>query len=215
VVIKSSTFQDTTPCRTKDTPWLLVCKRTIPTERPPLFGEVSANVAWSAQWILTAVNLGFIDRSRYFSIQVAPQLSSRGWMDPVPDPLLLRKSGNAWNRTQDLCSQELWPLDHRGDPITPCSPLKMKLLFGRTFLIFSLLVNSFMLVSCLAYTSTLSMEARFSCEKFVEFERTTWEYIPENRSLQFLVFCVFESEQYALLSFERLLLKYDFIYSMV
>jgi hypothetical protein len=25
------------------TPWLLVCKRTIPTERPPLVGEVSAN----------------------------------------------------------------------------------------------------------------------------------------------------------------------------
>jgi hypothetical protein len=37
-------------------------------------------------------------------------------VDPVPDPLLLRKSGSAWNRTRDLwiCSQELWPLDHRG-----------------------------------------------------------------------------------------------------
>jgi len=35
---------------------------------------------------------------------------------PVPDPLLLRKSGNAGNRTRDLCicSQKLWPLDHRG-----------------------------------------------------------------------------------------------------
>jgi hypothetical protein len=60
-------------------------KRTIQTERPPLVGEVSANflrvesVAWSAQRIPTAVNLGFLDRSRYFSIQVAPQLSSRGW----------------------------------------------------------------------------------------------------------------------------------------
>jgi hypothetical protein len=32
-------------------------------------------------------------------------------MDPVPNPLLLRKSGNAGNS----CSQELWPLDHRGD----------------------------------------------------------------------------------------------------
>jgi hypothetical protein len=50
----------------------LVRKRTIPTERPPLVGEVSANlkriedVAWSAQRIPTAVNLGFLDRSRYF-----------------------------------------------------------------------------------------------------------------------------------------------------
>ena len=37
-------------------------------------------------------------------------------MDPVPDPLLLRKSGSAGNRTQDLCicSQKLRPLDHRG-----------------------------------------------------------------------------------------------------
>jgi hypothetical protein len=29
-------------------------------------------VAWSAQWIPTAVSLGVLDRSRYFSIQVAP-----------------------------------------------------------------------------------------------------------------------------------------------
>jgi hypothetical protein len=37
-------------------------------------------------------------------------------MDPVPDPLLLRKYGSAVNRTRDLwvSSQELWPLDHRG-----------------------------------------------------------------------------------------------------
>jgi hypothetical protein len=60
--------------------------------------------------------LGFIDRSRYYFFQIAPQLYSRGWVDPVPDPLLLRKSGSDGNRTRDLCicSQELWPLDHRG-----------------------------------------------------------------------------------------------------
>ena len=35
-------------------------------------------------------------------------------MDPVPGPLLLRKSGSAGDRTRDLCicSQKLWPLDH-------------------------------------------------------------------------------------------------------
>jgi hypothetical protein len=104
----------------KQTPWLFVRKRTISTERPPLVGEVSANflriesVAWSAQRIPKAVKLGFPDRSRYFSIQVAPQLSSRGWEDPVPDTLLLRKSGSAGNGTRDLwiCSQEFWSLDH-------------------------------------------------------------------------------------------------------
>jgi hypothetical protein len=45
----------------------LVGKRTIPTERQLLVGEVSAKllriggVAWSAQPIPTAVNLGFLD----------------------------------------------------------------------------------------------------------------------------------------------------------
>jgi hypothetical protein len=100
----------------------VVRKRTIPTEWPPLVGEVSANVCGQrvlrglAQRIPTAVNLCFLDRSRYFSIQVALQLSSLGWVDTVPDPLLLRKSGRAGNRTRDLwiCNQKLWPLDHRG-----------------------------------------------------------------------------------------------------
>jgi hypothetical protein len=41
-------------------------------------------------------------------IPVAPDLSSRGWMEPVLDSVL-RKSGSAGNRTRDLfvCSQEL------------------------------------------------------------------------------------------------------------
>jgi hypothetical protein len=45
------------------------------TEQPPIVCEVSANflriegIAWSAQRILTVVNLGFLDRSRFFSIQ--------------------------------------------------------------------------------------------------------------------------------------------------
>jgi hypothetical protein len=43
---------------------------------------------------------GFLDRSRYFFFQVAPQLYSRGCVDLVPDPPLLRKSGNARNLTQ-------------------------------------------------------------------------------------------------------------------
>jgi hypothetical protein len=42
--------------------------------------------------------LDFLDRSRYFFFQVAPQLYSRGWVDPVSDPPLLRKSGSAENR---------------------------------------------------------------------------------------------------------------------
>jgi hypothetical protein len=44
--------------------------------------------------------LDFLDRSRYFFFQVAPQLYSRGLVDPVPDKLLLKKSGRAGNRTR-------------------------------------------------------------------------------------------------------------------
>jgi hypothetical protein len=73
-------------------------------------------------WFTSGHTLYFRPRSRYFCIQVAPQLSSRGWVDPVPDAHFLRKSGRAWNRTRDLwiCSQKLRPLDHRGvtSPIT-------------------------------------------------------------------------------------------------
>jgi hypothetical protein len=57
--------------------------------------------------------ISVLDDSRYFIFQTAPHLSSRGWVDPVSDPILLRKSDNTGNRTRDLqdCSQELWPLD--------------------------------------------------------------------------------------------------------
>jgi hypothetical protein len=43
-------------------------------------------------------NVDSLDRSHHFFFQVAPQLCSRGRVDPVPDPLL-RKSGSAGNRT--------------------------------------------------------------------------------------------------------------------
>jgi hypothetical protein len=44
--------------------------------------------------------LGFLDLSRYFFFKVVPQLYSRGRVDPVPDPLLLRNSDSAKNRTR-------------------------------------------------------------------------------------------------------------------
>jgi hypothetical protein len=48
--------------------------------------------------------------------QVAPQLYSQGWVDPVPRPTTTQK---IWQRREPnpdlrICSQELWPLDHRG-----------------------------------------------------------------------------------------------------
>jgi hypothetical protein len=81
----------------------LVRNRTILTERPPYVSEVSTNFCgkkvsrgqrnWSPRPLISIFQI----RRRYFSIQVAPQLFSRGWVDPVPDPLLLRKSGSAGN----------------------------------------------------------------------------------------------------------------------
>jgi hypothetical protein len=68
--------------------------------------------------------LGFLNRNRYFFFQVAPQLYSWGWVEPVPDPLLLRKCGSAGNRTRTSGSVARnfdHPLDHRGGLSCPCA----------------------------------------------------------------------------------------------
>jgi hypothetical protein len=61
------------------------------------------------------VNLSFLDRSRYFSFKSLLIYPFKVWVDPVPDLLLLRKSGSAGDRTRDLwfSSNEVWSLDHR------------------------------------------------------------------------------------------------------
>jgi hypothetical protein len=70
-----------------------VRERTIPTERPPLVGEVIANLlrledaTWSAWRIPTAV-FSISRQEPLLLYQVAPQLYTRGWVDPVPDPPL-------------------------------------------------------------------------------------------------------------------------------
>jgi hypothetical protein len=51
---------------------------------------------------LMSVNLGLLDRIRYVFFQAAPHLSSRGQVDPLPDPLLLGKFGDAGNPTREL-----------------------------------------------------------------------------------------------------------------
>jgi hypothetical protein len=59
---------------------------------------------------LTAVISGFLDRSRYFFLQV-PQLNSGGLVDPVPDPQLLRKSGSPGKQTR-TCESVTRNSDH-------------------------------------------------------------------------------------------------------
>jgi hypothetical protein len=62
----------------------LVCEQTLPTERPPLDGGVSANFCgWRVsrdqrnEFPRSLISV-FLDRSRYFFLQVAPQLSAFG-----------------------------------------------------------------------------------------------------------------------------------------
>jgi hypothetical protein len=80
-----------------------VRERTIPAERPPLVGEVGANSCGAS--VPRCQRDGSLRPYSRFSrqepllfYQVAPQLYSRGWLDPVPDPLHF--SGSAGNRTR-------------------------------------------------------------------------------------------------------------------
>jgi hypothetical protein len=80
-----------------------VRKQTIPTERQPLVGEVIAN--FCRQRVPRGQRDGSLWPYSRFSRQeplrfhqVAPQLYSLGWVDPVPDTLLFF-SGSAGNRT--------------------------------------------------------------------------------------------------------------------
>jgi hypothetical protein len=57
----------------------LACERTLPTGRPPLNGEVSANFCGCHVICVTDTYgrfLAFLEPSRYFLLQVAPQLNS-------------------------------------------------------------------------------------------------------------------------------------------
>jgi hypothetical protein len=54
----------------KLTLWSSVCKRTIPTERPPMPTFVDRGVSRGQRGgSPTVVNLSFLDRSRYFSFK--------------------------------------------------------------------------------------------------------------------------------------------------
>jgi hypothetical protein len=94
----------------------LVRERTIPTVGPlvPTFADIGSRVVSATD--PHGNILCFLDRSRYYFFQVALQRYSWGWVDPVPDPLLLKKSGRVGNRTRELwiCNQKLCQLDHRG-----------------------------------------------------------------------------------------------------
>jgi hypothetical protein len=72
--------------------------RLLSAKLVPTFADMGCHVVSVTD--LYCRILGFLDRSCYFFFQVAPQLYSRGWVDPAPDQLFLRKCGSAGNQTR-------------------------------------------------------------------------------------------------------------------
>jgi hypothetical protein len=83
--------------RYKNTPWPESATELYRTKLMPTFADRECYVVSVTD--PHARIRAFLDRSRYFFFQVAPQLYSWVWVDPVPDPLLLTQCGNTRNRT--------------------------------------------------------------------------------------------------------------------
>jgi hypothetical protein len=73
-------------------------------------------------WYVVSVTDPLLPYSRFsrqeplLFYQVAPQLYSRGWVDPVPEPLpfFFLVVPGIEHLDLRICTQELWTLDHRG-----------------------------------------------------------------------------------------------------
>jgi hypothetical protein len=73
--------------------------------------------------------------------------------------------------------------------VTPCSPARINQRLGGPYRLYlqetskkqARIAACFLLVSCLAYSSTLKMEAICSSEMLIGFYRTTWYYTQEDR----------------------------------
>jgi hypothetical protein len=72
-----------------------VRERNIRTMQPPLVGKLVPTFADRWCHVVSATDLcgrilGLLDRSRYSFFQVAPQLYTRGWVDPISHPPLTK-----------------------------------------------------------------------------------------------------------------------------
>ena len=56
-----------------------------------LLPDGSTGALWLTERYPSTLISDFLTEFHYFSYQVATQLASRGWVDPVPDPILLEK----------------------------------------------------------------------------------------------------------------------------
>jgi hypothetical protein len=111
-----------------------VRERTVPTERPPLSSEVSVNF-WGCWVVSVTVFSVFYTRAAIFVFfQVAPQLYSRGWVDPVSAPLLHRKSGSAGNRTRAFGSVARNPDHWTTKAVVPNANAYTEISLSRSFI---------------------------------------------------------------------------------
>jgi hypothetical protein len=104
---------------------------TILTERPPLVGEVVPTFVDIGCRVVSATDphghiLGFLDLEPLLFLPRSSSIVLMLPSGPHSRPTTSRKFGSAGNRTRDfwICSQELWPLDHRtqclGIPTSEC-----------------------------------------------------------------------------------------------
>jgi hypothetical protein len=82
-----------------------VRERNIPTE--PTFADRGCHVVSVTDPY--GRTLGFLDRSLFFFFQVAPQLYSRSWVDPVEEI----NKGKNWNWYNEKKKQKLWKRNRR------------------------------------------------------------------------------------------------------
>jgi hypothetical protein len=92
-------------CWRKQTPWPESATELYWPGDRLLSAKLVATFADRGRYVVSVTDpygctLGFLDRSNYIFFEVASQLISRGRVDPVPEPLLLRKSGSAGNRSR-------------------------------------------------------------------------------------------------------------------
>jgi hypothetical protein len=82
------------------TPWSESASELYRKSDRSLSAKLVQNFADRGCRVVSATDPHGLDRSRYLFYQAVPQLYLRGLVDPVSDPLLLRKYGSAGNRTR-------------------------------------------------------------------------------------------------------------------
>jgi hypothetical protein len=99
--------------------------------------------------------------------------------------------------------------------ITLCSPLKVNRRFGETCPLYlqgrrksQARNQSLLTASCLAYLSTLKMEATCSSERSVDFQQITGRYIIEDRHLQIKHFLSYYQEICILLKLKAVFMEF-------